>query len=120
MKKVSGQITVNGNRKPFKPETKATVQVIDCSLPGRPAITLGKQVLRNLKEFPLNFQVEYDESPIIKILRGQYALQISIETGETLVNVNVNDTRFSVVDYKTLQILENINAFVIPVIPFSD
>ena len=113
MRKISGKITVKGSGKPFSPDTKTTVRVIDCSICDGPSITLGQQILTNLTKFPINFEVEYDESRILKIPGGQYALSITIETGERLEYIN--DTRFSIVEYESEKILDTIDAFVIPV-----
>jgi putative lipoprotein len=108
MKTIKGTIVSKTPGKPFEPNTTAQVSVIDCSLACAPSRTLGKQVLSNLESFPLNFQVEFNDEPVLIV-----AVQIRIETGERLDYIN--DTRFAIKNQMTGEYMDSINVHVIPV-----
>jgi putative lipoprotein len=90
--KVSGTIEFKGDAK-FEADTVARVTLQDVSLEDAPAKKIGEQVIKDLKKFPINFEVEYDPAVIEK--GHTYAVQVRIETKDRLDYIN--DTRIEVI-----------------------
>ena len=90
----------------------AEVEVIDCSLMGAPAVTLGSATIHPSK-FPFEYEIEYDDSVLSGGIYGQYAIQVTISVNGKLAYLN--DTRHSLIDYRTNQILEKIDVKVIAI-----
>ena len=65
----------------------------DVSLADAPAKKVGEQVIKDLKKFPIPFEVEYDPAAIEK--GHTYAVQVRIETKGRLDYIN--DTRIEVI-----------------------
>src|SRR5262245_24898935 len=63
--KVSGTIAFKGEAR-FEAGTLARVTLQDVSLADAPARKLGEQVIKDLKKFPIRFEVEYDPAAIEK------------------------------------------------------
>jgi uncharacterized lipoprotein YbaY len=57
--KVSGTIGFRGEAQ-FEPDTVARVMLVDVSLADAPARKVGEKVIKELKKFPISFEVEYD------------------------------------------------------------
>jgi putative lipoprotein len=114
MRTIKGTIVSNKAGRPFESTTTARVQVIDCSLACAPSRTLGEVVLRDLKNFPLGFEVNFDDEekdedrPIVEV-----AIQVRIETGERLDYIN--DTQFSIKNHSTGEFKDSIDIHIIPV-----
>jgi putative lipoprotein len=89
--KVSGTIEFKGEAR-FEADTVARVTLQDVSLADAPAKKVGAQVIKNLKKFPIPFEVEYDPAAIAK--GHTYAVQVRIETKDRLDYIN--DTRVEV------------------------
>src|SRR5262249_9585758 len=90
--KVSGTIEFKGEAK-FEADTVARVTVQDVSLADAPAKLIAEQVIRDLKKFPIPFEVEYDPAVIEK--GHTYPLQVRIATKKRLDFIN--DTRVGVI-----------------------
>jgi putative lipoprotein len=90
--KVSGTIEFTGEAR-FEEDTIARVTLQDVSLEDAPAKKVGEQVIKDLKKFPIPFEVEYDSAALEK--RHTYAVQVRIETKGRLDYIN--DTRVEVI-----------------------
>jgi putative lipoprotein len=77
----------------FGPDAVAVVQLLDVSLADAPAVTVEKVTLKNLKSFPIAFEIPYDPKAINP--KAEYALSVRIMTGERLDFIN--DTRCPVI-----------------------
>jgi putative lipoprotein len=89
---ISGTIEFKGEGQ-FEADTVARVTLQDVSLADAPAKKVGEQIIKNLKKFPIRFEVEYDLGAIEK--RHTYAVQVRIETKKRLDYIN--DTRVEVI-----------------------
>jgi putative lipoprotein len=90
--KVSGTIEFKGEAK-FEADAIARVTLQDVSLEDAPAKKIGEQVIKDLKKFPIPFEVEYNPADIEK--GHTYAVQVRIETKDRLEYIN--DTRVEVI-----------------------
>jgi uncharacterized lipoprotein YbaY len=90
--KVSGTIEFKGEAQ-FEADTIARVTLQDISLADAPARKIGEQVIKDLKKFPIPFEVEYDPAVIEK--GHTYAVQVRIETNKRLDYIN--DTQAEVI-----------------------
>jgi putative lipoprotein len=90
--KVSGTIESKEEAR-FEADTVARVTLQDVSLQDAPAKKIGEQVIKDLKKFPILFEVEYDPAVIEK--GHTYAVQVRIETKDRLEYIN--DTRVEVI-----------------------
>ena len=90
--RVSGTIEFKGEAK-FEADTVARVTLQDVSLEDAPAKKIAEQVIKDLKKFPIRFDVEYDTAVIEK--GRTYAVQVRIETKDRLDYIN--DTRVEVI-----------------------
>ena len=90
--KLSGTIEFKGEAK-FEADTVARVTLQDVSVADAPAKKVGEQVIKDLKKFPIAFEVEYDPAVIEK--GHTYAVQVRIETKKRLDYIN--DTRVQVI-----------------------
>jgi putative lipoprotein len=90
--KVSGTIESKEEAR-FDADTVARVTLQDISLEDAPAKKIGEQVIKDLKKFPIQFEVEYDPAVIEK--GHKYAVQVRIETKDRLDYIN--DTRVEVI-----------------------
>jgi putative lipoprotein len=89
--KVTGTITFQGDAG-FEADTVARVMLQDVSLADAPATKVSEQTIKDLKKFPIAFEIEYDPSVIQP--RRTYALLVRIETKGRLDYIN--DTRVEV------------------------
>lgn len=90
--KVTGTIEFKGEGK-FEADTIATVKLSDVSLQDAPSVTIAEQKIKDIKKFPIAFEVEFDPA---KIQPGhEYAIQVRIETKKKLNYIN--DTRITVI-----------------------
>jgi len=90
--RVSGTIEFKGEGK-FEVDTVARVTLQDVSLEDAPAKKIAEQVIKDLKKFPIPFEVKYD--PILIEKGHTYAVQVRIETKDRLAYIN--DTRVEVI-----------------------
>jgi uncharacterized lipoprotein YbaY len=95
MRKITGTINPSNPGRPLEASSKVLIEVIDCSL--APAKVLGRTELGSLKKFPIKFKFEYDDAAMKKKPLGQYAITVSISTGDRIDYIN--DTRISVDDH---------------------
>ena len=93
----------------FEPGTIARVSVQDVSKADAAATTIGEQVIKDLKKFPIAFAVEYDPAAIQP--KSTYAVRVRIETGKRLDYIN--DTNVPVVEAE--QIVDNLKRRGVPV-----
>ena len=112
MSKLSGKITCS-TKSEIPEGAKATIRIIDCGRMDAPAITLGQQVIRNPKTFPIQYSIEFLDSFLkAEQFHGQYAVNCRIETGDTLNFIN--DTRFGIVsDFEKRTLFETLDFHVI-------
>src|SRR5262245_50008031 len=71
--KVSGTIEFKGDAR-FEADTVARVTLQDVSVADAPAKKVNTQVIKDLKKFPISFEVEYDPADIKK--GHTYAIQV--------------------------------------------
>ena len=90
-----------------------TVQVSDTTRACAPAIPLGKKTIENQKKFPIEFEVEYDDSFLKNPTGFHYTISARIEQNGKLKFIN--DTRFIIMDVDTMIPKESIDFFVIEV-----
>jgi putative lipoprotein len=90
--RVSGTVESKGEAK-FEADTVARVTLQDVSLADAPARKVAEQVIKDLKTFPIPFEVEYDPAAIEK--GHTSAVQVRIETKGRLDYIN--DTRVEVI-----------------------
>ena len=90
--RVSGTIEFKGEAK-FEAATVAHLTLQDVSLEDAPAKKIAEQVIKDLKKFPIPFEVKYD--PILIEKGHTYAVQVRIETKDRLAYIN--DTRVEVI-----------------------
>ena len=114
MRKISGNVTSSGKQEIPKGAV-AVISVVDCGRMDAPSITLGKVELKDPKQFPLHYELEYDDSFLrAQQFHGQYAIQARIETNGQLNFIN--DTRFNIVsDHQTKKVLDKLDFHVISV-----
>jgi putative lipoprotein len=89
--KISGTIECKAQAS-FGADAVARVTLLDVSLADAPAKKVGEQVVKDLKQFPIPFEVEYDPTALEK--GHTYAIQVRIETNSRLDYIN--DTRVEV------------------------
>jgi uncharacterized lipoprotein YbaY len=90
--KVCGTIESKGEAR-LEADTVARVMLQDVSLADAPAKKVGEQVIKELKQFPIPFAVEYDAAAIEK--GHTYTVQVRIETKNRLDYIN--DTMVEVI-----------------------
>ena len=106
MRTIRGKVTCE-ERQDIPEGASATISVIDCSRMDVAAVTLGKVEIQNPKTFPIAYQVDYDDEPIKRMLSGSYAINVRIGTESKLSFIT--DTRFSIVDQQTGDILDQMD-----------
>jgi uncharacterized lipoprotein YbaY len=123
---IRGQITANAFApdgvtpgRPLEASTKVKIDVQDVSLADAPSKTLGNIELNGVRSFPINYEVEFNDAPIMDLPRGQYCIQVFIETDGRLDYWT--DSRHSIVkltdtdsDEPIVEISENLNVVVTP------
>ncbi len=82
---VTGTIEFKGDAK-FEAETVANVTIRDVSIADAPAPIIGQQLIKDLKKFPISFEVEYDPAKIDQ--RLMYSVGVRIETKGRLDYIN--------------------------------
>ena len=117
MRTITGKVTCNEAQE-IPAGAVAQILVNDNSLMDAPSKNLGKQVIKDPKKFPIEFKVEFNEEPVLKIIRGRYSIQVSIDLGEKLIFCT--DTSFSIVDHETGTIKDHRDVSVIKVVSFDD
>lgn len=76
----------------FTADTVCEIQIQDVSLADAPAKVIAKKTLKDLKQFPIAFEIEYD--PDLVKPNADVALSIRITTKDKLEYVN--DTRIAI------------------------
>ena len=117
MRSISGKVTCNEAQE-IPAGAVAEILVNDNSIKGRPSKTLGKVVINDPKAFPIEFTIEYDEAPVLKIIRGIYSIQVNINLGDRLIFCT--DTQFGIVNRETETIKDHLDVFVVKVVSFDD
>lgn len=87
--------------------------MIDCSLAGARSVTLGETIMVNIKQSPIPYQVEYDDTRIREMPRGRFSIQAFIYNRQGDL-IYCTDTSFSVIDK------DHLDFFVVPVVKFND
>jgi putative lipoprotein len=77
----------------FTADTVCEIQIQDVSLADAPAKTIAKTTIKDLKEFPIPFEIEYD--PALIKPKAEIALSVRISTKGKLEYAN--DTRIAVI-----------------------
>ena len=112
MRKISGKITCNTTQD-IQEGSIVTVQVSDTTRACAPAIPLGNKTIENQRKFPIEFEVEYDDSFLKNPTGYDYSISARIEQNGKLKFIN--DTRFIIMDQETNMPKESIDFFVIEV-----
>lgn len=108
MKKLTGRVTcAQGDRK-IDENAVTTIELIDCSIACAASITLVS-IQPKIKAFPFEFELEYDEKPILEKM-GDYAIQIRIESNGKLKFVT--DTRFLITNDYHDKLLDHIDMYI--------
>ena len=77
----------------FTADTICEIAIQDVSLADAPAKVIAKKTIKDLKDFPIEFEVEYD--PALVKANAEIALSIRISTKGKLEYIN--DTRIAVI-----------------------
>jgi putative lipoprotein len=77
----------------FEPDTIVTVELQDTSRADAKAIAISKQTIKDLKKFPISFEIAYDPAAIQA--KNTYSLSIRITTKERLDYIN--DSQIAVI-----------------------
>ncbi|HYV39067.1 MAG TPA: YbaY family lipoprotein [Gemmataceae bacterium] len=77
----------------FDADTIVTVELRDTSLADAKAVTIAKQTIKDLKKFPIPFEIAYDPAAIQA--KNTYSLSVRITTKERLDYIN--DTQIAVI-----------------------
>jgi putative lipoprotein len=77
----------------FTPDTVCEIQIQDVSIADTPAKVIAKVTIKDLKDFPIPFEIEYD--PALIKPNAEIALSVRISTKGKLDYVN--DTRIAVI-----------------------
>ena len=112
MRKISGKITCNTTQD-IPEGSIVTVQVSDTTRACAPAIPLGKKTIENQKKFPIEFEVEYDDSFLKNPTGFHYTISARIEQNGNLKFIN--DTSFIIMNEETKMPKESIDFFVIKI-----
>lgn len=116
MKKLTGRVTCSkGNDHVINENAIVTVDLVDCSIPCAPSKTLASIDLK-ARSFPFDFELEYDEQPILAKMGGYYSIQVRINTDGKLNYVT--DTRFLLTDDMHYRLYDHIDMYVIPVVSY--
>ena len=112
MSKISGKITC-ATKSEIPDGARATIKVIDCGRMDAPAITLGQQIIKNPKAFPIQYSVDFlDYFLNSDQFHGRYTVSCSIKSDDKLIFVD--DTNFSIVsDMETRKLFETLDFHVI-------
>ena len=101
MKVLQGKVNFSkANKKEIQNGAVATISVNDCSLMDVAAITLGKIEIKDLKSFPFDYSVEFDESKINYGCSYGFTVSCRIEKNGKLLFLN--DTRHSIIENNRL------------------
>ena len=99
MRTLKGTITCVGDPS-IEEGSIINVEVIDCCLMDVPSQILGSNNIQNVKSFPFDYEVEYDDSKVNTNIYYGYRVQCRIEKDGKLKYIN--DTGFSILDPVTL------------------
>jgi uncharacterized lipoprotein YbaY len=111
MRKLIGTINCDQN-KSIEKGAEFKVSVLDCSLACAPSKTLGTVSLRNINNFPVSYEIQYDDSNIIRNTVHGYTVGVRIEKDDKLLFIN--DTSHSIISDDG-NILDNVNVTVISI-----
>ena len=111
MNTISGAISFNGTRTlPKNAVVEVTVE--DVSRMDAPSVTLGKQLIKNPKSFPIKYRLSYDPKSLVKEPYGRYGLRVVIKSGNKLIYLS--DTFNSILNNQ-FKVLPSLNVKVIKV-----
>lgn len=112
MRKLTGSVKCSQDGLEIAENASVKVSLVDCSLMCAPSTTLATAHPK-AKGFPFEFELDYDETPLLENLGGQYAIQVRIETDGKLNFIT--DTQFLITDEAHSKLLDHIDLHVIPV-----
>ena len=111
-RKLTGTITCKqADIKQIEKGAILIVQVSDVSLMDAPAKVLGRVQISDPLSFPIKYEIVYDAERIIKKRGSSFSVSARIERNGKLEFTN--DTRFNIINYKTKEILDKVDFFVI-------
>lgn len=114
MRKITGTVTCSESGRNINKDAVIAIQLADCSLADAPSKKLASTQLKGITEFPFNFELEFDDTPIKNMnFGGSFAISIGITTNKNLDYLT--DTRFDINDPNTKSIKSHLDLFVIPV-----
>ncbi len=110
--KLSGKITCP-TKSVIPDGSIATIRVLDCGRMDAPAITLGQQTIKNPKEFPIQYSVDFLDSFLSSDhFHGSYTVSCSIKCDDKLVFTD--NTNFTIVsDKETRKLFDMLDFHVI-------
>ena len=118
MKTLTGRITCSVEGKTINPNAKIEIQIRDVSIMDRASKLLHGIELTGKTEFPIDFKMEFDDTKIRENPHFDFALSVRIETDGKLDYIT--DTRFDVTKGRgSGVVLDHIDLFVIPVVPYN-
>lgn len=112
MRKLTGRVSCTREKSRINHSAIISVNIVDCSIAGAPSVNLAGVKLMGIDKFPFDFEIEYDDSPIVEKMSGHYEIQVRVETDGKLLYVN--DTHFSIIDRQHHQIMDHVDMYVIP------
>lgn len=115
MRKLIGTIDCD-DAKQIEDGAVITVSVSDVSIACAPSVTMGKVVIKDVKSFPFNYEVDYDEKRMIDMPRGRFSVSAGIRSKSDKL-LFINDTFFSITDDETDKPLERVDFSLIVVQP---
>lgn len=96
MKTLKGKVTCSVPDSQINPNAIISVEIRDVSRACAPSKLMASTQLTNQTKFPLEFSIEYDETPILELPSHCFSVSAYIRTGEQLDYCT--DTRFSVLN----------------------
>lgn len=113
MKKLTGRVSCSKPGHQIDENAKVTVNLIDCSIACAASTTLAS-VSPKVRTFPFDFELEYDEQPILANMGGYYSIQVIIRGEDDKLHY-VTDTRFLITDDMHDKLYDHIDMHVIPI-----
>ena len=109
MKKVSGQIKCEGDHQ-IPEGAVVTVQVCEIKFEAEnpTPISLGEKKIHNAQKFPIDYEVEYDDSFLdAETLQGHYIVRARVDLNGSVGFIT--ETPHSVIDWEKYELLERVD-----------
>ena len=116
MRKIRGQITCS-SMTTFDPNLVVKVSIVDSRRMDIAAITVARIHILHISEFPISYELDYNENAIHKELGYGYGINCRIETSDGKLCF-INDEHIHILD-SYFNLLDEVNFEVIPVVTFK-